>query len=332
MENSSHTELVRVLPSSLLPPLPSSLSSTEKPFIQANTVASTLEEVKLQHIIPVFIKDNEPLISHSDFIEATIEGVTSVLPGYQMLQPSVRLSHPIKGRIPEAKLKIAQDLEEYEKTLYYERMAFIIEIPEISDEVDGNHLSLTIGGVKSYSMDNLYGRKGQGEYFKLFIGFQNKVCTNLCVSTDGAQMSVRVADIGQLLGCIKSLIAQYNHGYHLFHLKGLGEASLTEQQFANLLGRCRMYPYLPQQVRNDIQPMLFGDTQVGSIVKDYYRDDSFCKQADGSINLWRLYKLFTNANKSTYIDQFVERSVNAFSLVYSIKHALQKGSYNWYLN
>ena len=125
MENSSHTELVRVLPAPALSSQPSSLSSTEKPFIQANTVASTLEEVKLQHIIPVFIKDNEPLISHSDFIEATIEGVNSVLPGYQILPPSVRLSHPIKGRIPEAKLKVAQDLEEYEKTLYYERMAFI---------------------------------------------------------------------------------------------------------------------------------------------------------------------------------------------------------------
>ena len=44
---------------------------------------------------------------------------------YKTAMSCIRLSHLIKGRIPEAKLKIAQDLEEYEKTLYYERMAFI---------------------------------------------------------------------------------------------------------------------------------------------------------------------------------------------------------------
>lgn len=47
--------------------------STDKPFIQANTEAATLQEITHHHIIPVFIKDNEPLISHGDFISATAE-------------------------------------------------------------------------------------------------------------------------------------------------------------------------------------------------------------------------------------------------------------------
>ena len=49
--------------------------STDKPFIQANTIASTLEDLCEHHIIPVFIKDNEPLISHSDFIQTMINAV-----------------------------------------------------------------------------------------------------------------------------------------------------------------------------------------------------------------------------------------------------------------
>jgi hypothetical protein len=57
--------------------------------------------------------------------------------------------------VPEAKDKAAKDLLEHEKTLYYERMAFIIEIPSIADDIDGNRLSLTIGGVKAYNLDNL---------------------------------------------------------------------------------------------------------------------------------------------------------------------------------
>jgi hypothetical protein len=33
--------------------------STAKPFIEANTLASSLGEISEKHIIPVFIKDNE---------------------------------------------------------------------------------------------------------------------------------------------------------------------------------------------------------------------------------------------------------------------------------
>lgn len=39
-----------------------------------------------------------------------------------ILRPSIRLSHPIVGRIPEAKDKPAIDLAEYEKTIYYENL------------------------------------------------------------------------------------------------------------------------------------------------------------------------------------------------------------------
>ena len=40
------------------------------------------------------------------------------------------------------------------------------------------------GGVRAYNDTNLYSKKG-AERFKVFIGFICKVCTNLCVSTDG---------------------------------------------------------------------------------------------------------------------------------------------------
>ncbi|HYJ65236.1 MAG TPA: DUF3871 family protein, partial [Parafilimonas sp.] len=46
-----------------------------------------------------------------------------------------------------------------ERILYYERMAFIIEIPSVYDDVDGSRLSLCVGGVKAYNLDNLYNKK-----------------------------------------------------------------------------------------------------------------------------------------------------------------------------
>jgi hypothetical protein len=306
--------------------------STEKPFIQANTVSCSLTEIRDKHIIPVFIKDNEPVISHHDFIDATLEVIQLAYPSESILMPNIRLSHPIKGRVPEAREKAAKDLLEHEKTLYYERMAFIVEIPSIGDDIEGNRLSLTIGGVKSYNLDNLYNRKGVDEHFKVFIGFQNKVCNNLCVWSDGFIGDLTVKTVGQLKACVRTMIESYNAVHQLHHMEQLPNYSLNEHQFATLIGRCRMYPHIPRSIQQEISPLRFGDAQINTVVTDYYKDKSFCKMENGEINLWRLYNLLTNANKSTYIDSILERSVSAYSLVEQIKGSLQHQTFNWYLS
>lgn len=129
------------------------ISSTSKPFIEANTVECSMDEVRNKHIIPVYAKDNERLISISEFIDGCSEIVQENFSSEIILQPNIRLSHPIKGRVPEAKDKAANELQEWEKTLYYERAAFVIEVPSIHRTIDGNTLSLTIGGVKGYHLD-----------------------------------------------------------------------------------------------------------------------------------------------------------------------------------
>ena len=37
--------------------------SSAKSFIEANTIECSLDEIREKHTIPVFLKDNEPLIS-----------------------------------------------------------------------------------------------------------------------------------------------------------------------------------------------------------------------------------------------------------------------------
>ena len=275
-----------------------------QPFITANTVEASIEDIKCNHIIPVFTKDNETLISHTDFIESAAEILADIYNEEHILQPQVRLSHPVKGRIPEAKDKPAAHLQQWEKTIYYERMMFVIEIPSIQDNIDGNTLSLTFGGVKAFNQDNLYSRSLCDQHFKVFIGFQNKVCTNLCVWTDGYMGDLKVKNTGQLKAAIRTLTEGYNQNFHLFHLKKLTEFSITEQQFANLIGRCRMYNHLPNELKAEIPQLLFGDQQMSTVVKDFYSDNSNCRDGHGNINLWKLYNLFTGANKSSYIDSF----------------------------
>ena len=150
----------------------SNIKRPSSPFIEANTIECHLSEIQQNHIIPVWLKDNEPLISHGEFIETTGNIIADVFSNEHILKPSIRLSHPIKGRIPSAKDKPAHLLSDDERTLFYERMMFVIEIPSIQTEIEGNQLSLTIGGVKSFSEDNLYQRSGSEQHFKIFIGFR----------------------------------------------------------------------------------------------------------------------------------------------------------------
>lgn len=167
------------------------------PFIEANTKEVTIEHLKDDCIVPVFSKDNEITISHPNFIESVWEAANRVFPSESIELPEIRVSHIIKGRTPEAIHKPVKELLEEDKTIYYERMMFCFEIPTIYEDIAGNRLNLTIGGVRSYNHENLYSKKGM-EKFKLFIGFKNLVCCNMCISTDGFKSELKVMDVHSL--------------------------------------------------------------------------------------------------------------------------------------
>jgi hypothetical protein len=308
------------------------IESSSSAFIGANTIEVNLQEIQRQHIIPVFSKDNEPLISHGDFIQTTYDVINHCFKGEDILSPSIRVSHPIKGRTPEARYKPASQLEDHERTIYYERAMFVFEIPSIQRTIDGQTLSLTIGGVKCYGDDKLNNKKGSAEHFKIFIGFSVRVCSNLCVWSDGTQVKLVVKSQGELMDAIMSMISHYNPESHLRAMQRFTEHNLTEAQFAQVLGRARLYNYLPNEVKKQMPPLLYTDTQLGSVAKDFFQDQSFCRNENGDINLWRMYNLFTGANKSSYVDSFLERSVNAFEFTYQLQSGLSGGRTNWYLN
>lgn len=300
-------------------------------FIEANTVQVDLEHLKSECIIPVFAKDNESTISHSEFIESTKEVVEEILDYKGVLKPEIRVSHQIKGRIPSAVAKPAKELLEHEKTLYYERMAFVIEIPEISEMINGNQLSLSIGGVRSYNQENLFSKKSI-EKFKVFIGFQNKVCTNLCISTDGLRHDIRVSSVLELKAKIYELINSYDKKKHLEQMKEMNNFSITETQFSHLIGKMKLYSFLDKETKRNLFHLNINDNQINSIVKDYHLDPNFARFENGTINFWRLYNLFTEAAKSAYIDTNFEKNVNAYEFINYLANFIKNDTDNWFLN
>lgn len=301
---------------------------TAKPtsFIEANTQAVDLSEIEQQHIIPVFVKDNEPLISHAEFVLSMEESIHHQFHEEVIAPAVIRVSHPIKGRIPEAKSKPSHLLEEWEKTIYYERMMFIVEIPSVYEVIEGNRLNLTIGGVKSYSLDNLGARKGSGEHFILFAGFQNKICTNLCVWTDGLKSNITVNSADQLLNEAGKFLVQFNYSRMISLYRELPNMFLSRYQFAAFIGKCKIHQYLPVYEQKRMPEFLFGNVQVGTVAKEYVSSGLIHKEV---VSLWEVYNLFTSANKSSYIDSFLNRAVNATSLV---EHLLKEPETSWYLN
>jgi hypothetical protein len=312
-----------------------SSSATEKKrkyFIEANTNSVDFNHLQQDCTIPVFSKDNECTVAHQEFIQAVQIAASRFLGNHVMTEPEIRVSHVVKGRTPEAIGKPAKDLLDYEKTIYYERMAFILEVPGITETVNGNELTLTIGGVRAYNHENLYSKKSV-EKFKVFIGFKNMVCTNLCVSTDGYADELRASHIGELQQKAFSLFQQYNPSQHVKGMQQLGNYFLSEHQFAQMIGKTKLYHYLPKEQRMALPAFEFTDGHVNTVARDYYQDGSFCREADGAINLWKCYNLFTGANKSSYIDTFLPRTVNAYTFSQGIAKALSGDQeYQWFLN
>lgn len=299
-------------------------------FIEANTQKVTLEHLKKECIIPVFSKDNESTISHYQFIQKTREIAQDLFPELEVSEPEIRTSHIIKGRIPSAIGKPAKELKEYEKTLYYERCAFVMEIPSVVENINGNKLALSIGGVRAYNQENLFSRKSP-EKFKIFIGFKNMVCTNLCISTDGLADQIRVNSVPQLEDAVGDLLKNYDRVKHLGLMSRMGRYILSEEQFAHFVGKLRMFQFMPKNNQKQFLNVALNDGQINTVVKNYYHCPNFSCNQDGSISLWNLYNLFTEANKSSYIDNNFDRNVNAYELTNNLVNSLQNKSRNWFL-
>ena len=238
----------------------------------------------------------------------------------------------IKGRIPEAIHKPANQLLESDRTIYYERAAFSIDIPTIYETVEGNKLNLSIVGVRAYNQMNLYSKKVP-ELFRLAIGFKNQVCCNMCIFTDGYKDDLRVSNTSELYRSALELFNNYNPAKHLHLMQQLGNTSMSQHQFCQILGKMRLYQCLPNGYQKDIPRMLFTDTQVNNVARAYINDENF-GSLGSDLSMWEFFNLLTGACKThSYIDSFLDRAVNATEIATGINAALHGDTkYKWFID
>ncbi len=78
---------------------------------------------------------------------------------------------------------------------------------------------------------------------------------------------------------------------------------------------------MPQGYQKDIPKILITDSQINTVAKAYINDKNFGSLGN-DISMWKLYNLLTGANKSSYIDSFLDRAVNATEIATGINAAL----------
>lgn len=84
--------------------------------------------------------------------------------------------------------------------------------------------------------------------------------------------------------------------------------------------------------RKELPQFLLSDSQVNLVVKDYYSDDSLCRNDLGNINLWKLYNLFAGANKMSYINSFLDRNVGCQQFTQGMYQAIGENKHHWFVN
>lgn len=299
-------------------------------FLDANTNAVTLEELSNSCVVPTW-GNQELTISHQDFISCVHNAASDFYKGETLNLPEIRVSHIVRGRTPDALGKKASELLESEKTQFYQRLAFAFTIPTIYEALNGQKLELCVGGVRNYSDLNLYRQTRGTEKFSIFVGWRVHICSNQILTGEGTKLSFEVMDVKDIYKNTMELLYSFIPAKDIHLMQTLSNTYLSETQFAQIVGRMRLYQALPQAQLRNIPRLLITDSQINSVCRDYYRNESFGMR-DNQISMFDFHNLITESNKSSYIDTYLQRAVNATDVAVGINNALHGDSkYSWFI-
>lgn len=302
-------------------------------FIESNTEAISIDELVSRCIVPTF-SDNTLTIAHQNAIAAVYKAAEEVFG--ELTPPECRVSHAINGRVASALHKPAKDLTDDEKTVFYQRIAFIAHVKSLTRIVAGQTVELTIGMCRAYNEDKLYSRPSP-EKFRLFVGWKVRVCSNLCLTCSGNSGLVECMTEADIYQKAYQLFSKFDPQKEetLELLENLNNTRISESQFCYIIGRMRLYQALPNEVQKTLPVLEIGDQAVNSAVRGFVTNPNFgLKEGETSITTWEMLQLFNEAIKQTYIDRWLDRNQNCTDFLLGIQKALQgedTEGYSWFL-
>ena len=301
-------------------------------FIEANSMGITIDALQT-NLVPTFA-DSSLTIAHQNAIACVYRAAEAVFG--ELTVPEVRVSHAINGRIASALHKPAKELTDDEKTIFYQRLAFVAHVKSLTRIVAGQKIELTIGMCRAYNEDKLYSRKSP-EKFKIFVGWKVRVCSNLCLTCNGNSGTVECLTEADIYQKAYQLFCRFDPEKEdtLRLIENLHNTRVSESQFCYIIGRLRLYQALPTEVQRTLPTIEIGDQAVNAAVRGFVSNPNFgLKEGESSITTFEMLQLFNEAIKQTYIDKWVDRNQNCTDFALGIQKALlgnDSEGYNWFL-
>ena len=346
METQSNSELAivpiagRIVDESTLGmdlPEDEDINSPDHPnFIESNTAAISLEDLATKCIVPTF-GDMSLTISHQNYMASVCKAAEEV---FGPLTPiECRVSHPIIGRVPSALYKKPSEVLDSEKTLFYQRLAWISHVRGLSRQINGQTVFLTIGGTRAYSEDRLYGRLS-AQKFKIFVAWSVKVCSNQMIQCSGNSGTIECLTEADIFQKAYQLFRGFDPEKedNLKLLENLHQTRISQELFCSIVGRLRLYQALGTEQQKSLPEIELGDQCINSAVRGYAGGNpnfGLSESGDGSISCWDLMNLLNESVKAVYIDSWITRNQNATDFAIGIQKAIRgedTEGYSWFLN
>lgn len=312
---------------------------TEQPhpnFLEGNSSAITLDDLKTKCVIPSFGMTNELTLSHQEIAQSIYNAAAEKYGKANLTEMEYRVSHPISGRIPQAIHKKTNELLEHEKTLFYQRIAACLTVKSKSRTICGEETDLTIGFVRSYHTTNLYGSKTP-EKITLFIGNRVRVCSNMCLTVNGLKDNIECLTAADVYQNASELLDSYqaNSEQDIEFLEGLSRTRICTTEFALLIGRLRLYQALSTQEQHKLPEILLGDALCNEATRLFVSSRWGLKDGQDSINCFELLQCFNEACKQSYIHNFLPKNANCTELCLNVQRVLEgdnENPYFWFLS
>ena len=303
------------------------------PFITANSEEIS-KETLAQDLVPVFSRSNDTAISTLEFVSTCEDAMRDFYRGETDDPAIIRGSHIIKGRTNDALNIPTALLREDQRTHYYERVIFAVEVPTIYEDINGNRCVLSLVGFKNYGADNLRGNLST-QHFDVAVSLTNTVCSNGCIFSEN-KISILATTPAEIYQSVMQLLSNYDLARHVNALRTLHNSWLTKEQFIYLLGAVRYYSYLSLAEKRNIlpNPILLTETMMNECCRQYILDENF-SGSEAGIDMWKFYNLLTGSNKNSYLHSYLDRATNISQFSFEIANALSgdtSSPYNWFIN
>lgn len=304
------------------------------PFVEGPSQAVSLVELTQESILPSYA-DGEIVIPPGHIIQAIILAAHDAMPNDLFAEPEIRASHLVQGRIWSAIYKKKEDLLESDKTKYWERMCFCVEVISRRSTLLQEPVSLTFGACRSLQNLNFHSRKG-AEGVSIYISHRARICSNLMISLEnGLKDNVLCSGPEDIYTAAYQLFSQFNADENADELSGLGRTTITASAFAHIIGKLRVYSCLSTADKKKLPFNIeIGDAQAYEATRQFV-NGHFGLNGRDSIDLFcALNCLNTGVKRTSYLHNFLTKNANCTSLVLGLQRSIEGtcSDYDWFLS